>query len=57
MDQEAIEQLLASKLAAGEIQPGLFDTGLSYVALRIADGQVVFDWYSDKTSLDMLLDA
>jgi len=54
MDRDEIEQLLLMKLKANEITPGLFDTGLAYVALRVTDGQAVFDWFDSMTSLDSI---
>lgn len=55
MDRDEVEALLQAKYEAGEADTGLYDTGLQFVVMDVADGKVVFQWFSSPRSLDDLI--
>ena len=55
MDQEQIEALLKKKYEAGEVETGLYKTGLQFVVMDTVDDQVTFQWFLEARDLGDLL--
>lgn len=60
MEREELEKLLEDKVMKGELQCGLYDTGLMYVRVYLAGDDmddVCFEWFDSAQPLDGLLIA
>lgn len=59
MNREEIETLIKTKIAAGEADTGLYDTGLQYVVVDIVnDGKgdrLTFTWFDNLRTVDDLM--
>ena len=51
MSREEIEALLSRKYQAGEVDAGLYNTGLQFVFLDNVDGKLVFQWFEDAVDI------
>lgn len=51
MEREEIEALLTRKYKAGEVESGLFNTGLQFVFMDNVDGKLAFQWFHDVTDI------
>lgn len=52
MSREEIEKLLAERIGSGEMRPGLFSTGLQWVAVARSGERLVFQWFEDMTPIE-----
>ncbi len=55
MSREEIEALLTRKYEAGEVDAGLYNSGLQFVFLDNVSGKIVFQWFQDVTDIANLL--
>lgn len=52
---EEIEAALRAKYEAGELDTGLFNTGICWVVMDNIDGELQFQWFDVALSLDQVL--
>lgn len=53
--RDEIEAALRAKYEAGELDTGLFDTGLCWVTMDNVDGVLQFCWFEECLKLDQVL--
>lgn len=53
--RDGIEAALRAKYEAGELDSGLFNTGLSWVVMDNVDGELQFQWFDEAMLLDQVL--
>lgn len=53
--REEIEAALRAKYEAGDVDTGLFNTGLCWVVMDAADGELVFQWFEVELHVDQVL--
>lgn len=54
--REEIEAALHAKCEAGELDTGLFNTGLQWVVMDNVDGALEFQWFDEATHIDQVLE-
>jgi hypothetical protein len=61
MTQEEMEALLKAKIAAGEAETGLYNTGLQWVVVDRVSGskgeEFTFQWFHSMLSVDDLVNV
>ncbi len=50
-----IETVLRAKYESGDIEAGLFNTGICWVVLDAVDGHLTFQWFDEAVHLDDIL--
>lgn len=53
--RDEIEAALKATYEAGELDTGLFSTGLSWVVMDNVGGEVQFQWFEDIVPVDQAL--
>jgi len=54
--REEIEAALRAKYEAGELDTGLFNTGLQWVVMDNVDGALEFQWFDEAVHIDQVLE-
>lgn len=53
--QDDIEAVLRAGYMAGEVDTGLYNTGLQYVVMDVVDGEIVCTWFQSAQTLENIL--
>ena len=54
--RDEIEAALRARYEAGELDTGLFNTGLCWVVMDNVDGRLEFQWHEEAVDLSHALD-
>lgn len=53
--RDEIETALRARYEAGELDTGLFNTGICWVVMDNVNGELTFQWFDDAVHLDDVL--
>jgi hypothetical protein len=54
--REEIEAALRAKYEAGNLDTGLFNTGLCWVVMDNVEGKIEFQWFDEALAIDRVLE-